>query len=666
MKIKRMFANNFMSFRDIDLDIPDAATIIGVVGSYDGVYDVSNEAGKSTLVIDLPLYVLFGTGRKSDSELIHWGESNMLCGLVLSVDGKEHLLERGRDGKSLVLRVDGEKFNTKDYNEFIYDLIGVDREDFLLTSCFVQGDINSYMDLGPSDKLRILSKWEDISKWKTIAKEQVSPDVRVAKDESGAVAQRITLLDEKLGDKDLLVSEQTHITSLIEDTETKLQELEMGQESVSVLRDVEKRINYANRNLEDVQGKLEYRREKIKELSLIIATSKIAMEEAKATVKDYVGTEDVEELQQRLSDYERRLAATDNLTGMCPVLKESCDRIEPDEDVDELQDIIKTIRKRINKYNNRLGELESVVGIHTRSLDKNVNLLNALEDNTDYDDLIAQYESDIKELREEYDKVVAEYNTSYVENDLDGLIYDTRADLMKFQAQLGRIEHQLQECDDAMTKKRKLIKEQFGLDNRLKMLNYIYYSFNTAIPNMLLEYLTRDVEEEANLILNNLVDGLSVNYSFLKELKDKEKVCPICMIEYDGKLKCVSCGRDRAYRVKEELQLWAIEHGNYIEFDMLSGGAKTLVSLALRLANGRMLTRRGNGKVTGIALMDEVTAMLDETKRKNLFTFLQQELPRLGFDQIFLISHSPEIRDHIPYVINVDKKADGHSTAELL
>ena len=77
---------------------------------------------------------------------------------------------------------------------------------------------------------------------------------------------------------------------------------------------------------------------------------------------------------------------------------------------------------------------------------------------------------------------------------------------------------------------------------------------------------------------------------------------------------------------------------------MDSGGGQLLLSVAIRLALG-LLAKRRSGSSWSTIFLDEVFGPLDATNRRKMAELVTSTISRdLGFEQIFLISHDPNIQ----------------------
>ena len=139
MKILKVWAENFQSYRKMELDLSDI-TVAGIVGTFKDNPKRSNGAGKS-IIMDCVSYILYGKGRTvSEKGLIRRGEESMSGGIALDNNGKRVVIERGRNnGKPfLKLTIDGDDYsdNVDETQGKIVKLVGMDFDLFVATVYF--------------------------------------------------------------------------------------------------------------------------------------------------------------------------------------------------------------------------------------------------------------------------------------------------------------------------------------------------------------------------------------------------------------------------------------------------------------------------------------------------------------------------------------------------
>jgi exonuclease SbcC len=114
---------------------------------------------------------------------------------------------------------------------------------------------------------------------------------------------------------------------------------------------------------------------------------------------------------------------------------------------------------------------------------------------------------------------------------------------------------------------------------------------------------------------------------------------------------------------EEDLSIRIADGGTFFPIERFSGSEVDLANLALRVAISQHLSRMAGADV-GMMILDEVLGSLD-AERKDLFV---QAIGRLSshFHQLFVITHSEQIKDQFPAQIEVRKIGRRSSVATLV
>ncbi|MEM0374398.1 MAG: AAA family ATPase, partial [Sulfolobales archaeon] len=105
--------------------------------------------------------------------------------------------------------------------------------------------------------------------------------------------------------------------------------------------------------------------------------------------------------------------------------------------------------------------------------------------------------------------------------------------------------------------------------------------------------------------------------------------------------------------VQNKYQINAIMNsGERLSVNLLSGGEKVALSLALRMSIARAILSE-----IGFIIMDEPTVHLDEYRKQELLNIIR--LSSQVIPQIIIVSHDQEVVNVADYVIRVEKKGEG-------
>jgi DNA repair exonuclease SbcCD ATPase subunit len=113
----------------------------------------------------------------------------------------------------------------------------------------------------------------------------------------------------------------------------------------------------------------------------------------------------------------------------------------------------------------------------------------------------------------------------------------------------------------------------------------------------------------------------------------------------------------------ETLAIEIADGTEYFPMERFSGSETDLANLALRVAISRHLSSM-SGTDVGLLVLDEVLGSLD-VERKDLFV---RAMGRLAghFHQLFVITHSEQVKDQFQAVVEVRKTGRRRSEAVLL
>lgn len=202
--------------------------------------------------------------------------------------------------------------------------------------------------------------------------------------------------------------------------------------------------------------------------------------------------------------------------------------------------------------------------------------------------------------------------------------------------QQSSAERDIKERERADKELERATKEVERADRNVRVLTALDEAFGkNGIQALIIENALGVIEDFANDILKQM------QTRFLVELRTQKQT---------------KVGEDR-----ESLDVIVFDNGNERAFENYSGGERTLVNLALRLSLSRVISSLHGVKMQSLFL-DEVLGALDEVNREEVVkvvAFLSR-----SFDQVFVISHTDEIKDIIDSSITI-LRHDHHSEVVL-
>jgi len=249
-----------------------------------------------------------------------------------------------------------------------------------------------------------------------------------------------------------------------------------------------------------------------------------------------------------------------------------------------------------------------------------------------------------------------------IKNRIEGL----QDEMREFSEWVGQLKAKLTVAVKSKLRIEKLEREVIHIQKEISRLRYLGFMFGkNGIPSQEIENAFDEIEDEINFVLERLGTRLQIEFKADRELQPWEDFCVQCGWQYPKGTRtreCDECGANRLKKRKDELQLRVLEDGEDQGFHMESGGGKTLVSLSVRLALIRLKQRQTNSKFP-ILFLDEPDAALDRKNKKAFIDLITKTLLKdFGFEQIFWISHDPEIQESIPHVLHVQRKGKESKT----
>jgi|GEM_PF-6216212 len=714
MNLKRIGCQYFLHFGEWnEISFEEDQRIISIVGEWSKEPKRSNRSGKSSFV-EIILYVLYGKTRaKKEISLINknYPEEDMICELEFD-DGIT--IKRGRSSNNdIILDMTGyEGADKKVIQEEIDKYIGLCYEDFIMTSYFLQGDIHTFMDAGPTGQKQIISKWLEKGYWKDFEQEAKKrmDDIQKEMDKLQLVIDNkpdpvrddeirngINILNTQKTTLDTQLETLNKALEVINNQIKKANDLAEVEKSVKSLKtevkNIDDEITEFNEEVDDWKKKIpkaEQNEKRLKEIENINTSNeeaaKTKLDDAKKIAKEKI--QEHATLKAEFKNLKSQFEKLNEFDSICPISGEQCDsagsmestktelrrngitksaeikkletKIEGfNKDVDAAQKELDKIKEQLNEIKLLKKELtkkdiqEKVDYLNTKIKTKNELLKQKKES-------LEQKEKNLKELEtidvDKYKREKNETNAKITDNkkSLSDIINDIAAQ----QAELK----QLKEKRQLAIKAEKDIEELNKKHNLHKFVSYMFGK--NGIPSNQIESAFGEIEEEGNIILEKVSSDISLEFTPDRELDAWEPNCLVCGMPFPKgyrKTECPECGNERQKKKKDELNIIITTGGNEIDFNLESGGGKVLISLAIRLAFVRLLQRR-IGVNLKLIVFDEIFGMLDEVNRQYVFKLLAKTLIEdFDFNQILCISHEAEIRDVLPNVIKVTKY-DKYST----
>jgi exonuclease SbcC len=505
-------------------------------------------------------------------------------------------------------------------------------------------------------------------------------------------------------------SKKNSIEKLEKDVKLKQEEIsELKGEYSRDINDIKKEIKSIEKNIEDTH----LRKKGInKELDVSIKSkekyNKRAME---SRIEN-------SEIQGRINNFDKDLSSLKNLTGvpLCPLCKQNISedhknreiqRISQEKNKLELKlaeslDLIMKLETKIEEIESEI--IEIIKGHVSVQKEKISELQKILEETERYNSLlkeINQFKSELIKSNNELSKKLESYKTI-------SLLIEK---LLPFEKEINILEEERQTLQSEIIILKEAVKINEDIQNSTKKqieITNILSSLNSKKTQLSgIELEKKSIQESLHIITEERIK---------KEREEAEKTSEVKLLSERTKTISNELNKLEKYKTEKEnldkISNWidkyfialmetmekefmeSLRHqfeelfsrwlenlledeelnvlidedftphirqeGFDADYDSLSGGERTSIALAYRLALNRVINNLVDEiKTQDIIILDEPT---DGFSRKQLDR-VRDVLDMLGMKQVIIVSHEPEIESYVDHVLKVTKR-DGVSRVE--
>jgi DNA repair exonuclease SbcCD ATPase subunit len=656
--IKELEWDNFLSYGDGNKLSFDGLRGITTISS-----NPANQGGKTALSVDLLLFLFFNetTRTKVAAQVFNkFRDVNTVRvkGKV-NIDGGDYIIERtltrskkkNEDGYNVktdlnfqkvladgsIQNLEGEQ--RRETDEFIKKSIG-DVDDFLLTIIATSDNLEELIHTLPTQKGRLLSKFiglEVIEQKEEIVKELKSTWAKNLKSDqhnSGDLTKEInelnvkikdlnddnTFCDGKLNDLKVEINETTSIKDtllsqkIIIDTEIIRLRPEDIDREIDAITEKGKKSKEKYDILKDEFDKLtevEYDAQTHKEWKQQLSDLNIAKSH-KSVKKDAV-----QDLIKNLEEGE-----------FCSLCKQPLKDVDHSEEIASNKLTLEELTKNINDLNQEIEEakteIEKLDKIKERvdEYDRKSIMIDKIE--LEIENLRLQLK-DKKDLKKKYEDNIGNIEKN---KDLDSKIlgYNAKLDRLNrerdgYVSRIQRNKSDIERAEDTITKNKELIKT-IKVEEEVKIIFEIYTRM--VGKNGITKLIMKNVMPLLNSELERLLSDSS-NFKLTVDINAKQEVD--FMLEKEDE-----SGQTISYLLTEG-----------------SGLEKTLGSLALRV----VLSKISSLPKPNLLVLDEVFGKVANENLENVSNMVAKISEY--FDNLFLITHNPLVRDWGTNVITINK-----------
>lgn len=678
----KLVMKNFLSHvsSSINFDKFNAALILG---SYNNSTEESNGAGKSA-ILEAIRWVLFDKSRhKRKDGVVKRDTSACTVQFEFEVDGiryrvtrkrnkvlgeSEVTLEQWQDSDFKVIECDT---NTATDNKIV-KIVGFNHEVFTNSVYFKQGDISMFTRSTPSKRKDVLKALLKLEQWDSYQKK--------AKQHAGKLSTQIEerrknmLKIEEIEDsifqheesvkalREAIKQHNEEYFNLNQSLLSKKYELDsIPDDADKQLRALQKEFNAAKKRAKDIRDTIDKNDQIIKKANAGIAsyTEKLKMLKASIKAKKDIDLEKARAglnkgrtkanvMKEKISHLQKDISG-----GQC----DHCLRPFSDNDIDdikalrkekliELKTDYKTLTEKIKSSETKFSQLEAIYNEGTDSEIKKgrvdtklVTLKNDLNNHMAESSRLSDELNVINErnFKQEIDDLREKYSRQHIE----ALQYEIAELEPKVQSIKTAIDNSNVELGSKVSARAALeqsLEEQKHLQKQLNSL-----SEQHRIYDKLKSLFGKDGVQ--SIIIENVIDELE-NYT-------NNTLAKICNEPTSIAIKMQKQSDSGSWTETFDIEVHISNRQD--EFESLSGGEQFRISLALRLALSKILSKRMGGEVQFL-LLDEVSSSLDE---KGLVMFADIVKHLSTEMKVMIITHDNRLKDHFEDIIMVEKDSSG-------
>ncbi|UCD01845.1 MAG: hypothetical protein JSV23_02165, partial [Promethearchaeota archaeon] len=358
----------------------------------------------------------------------------------------------------------------------------------------------------------------------------------------------------------------------------------------------------------------------------------------------------IEDIKKSMNKMEKSLKFTKleggNEIAQCPTCQNELTKEHYDEMIKKFTNDIRINQKRFNYISQILSNFDKEIKRFQVQLDKfkeNITIHQALkEDLENY----KKYESELKKIEEEINHFLSKHGAQFKDLSIE--------ELKKISIEKEKVSTEFRALKNDLNEKQQMLQTNQGrigqLNNEIRKMKDLAkkigdYEVEIDHINKAKEFVRRFVTEY--MVVKRLVKNIALTTD--KYIKD------FTSGQYSDLLLDLSGTRKTGLSLKIRDNF----NGEYESTEVLSGGDRTALGIALRLAISELMSSirptkespKRNPKIDFL-LLDEPLAALDETRRERILKHL---IKSKSFSQIFLITHTAIPQDIYTNKIIVEK-----------
>jgi exonuclease SbcC len=312
---------------------------------------------------------------------------------------------------------------------------------------------------------------------------------------------------------------------------------------------------------------------------------------------------------------------------------------------------LENLKLKLNAYESELNNIVKSLGYKPKDPKNELESLKIKRD--EYNDLRVkaerydEYLKQIDNLNSELEKLRSEYST--VESELKNLGYDAKKheevnqEFLKLTGKYNELKGKAAQIENDIENYNKKLN---GLKSEIEKLRNDRENINAKLERI--EYALKVIE---------IIRGVFSKDGIQKLIR--QRITPLISqlaTNYIDQFNLDITG----ISVDEDLEIKVAKGGDFMPLQLLSGGEKVAVAIALRLALARALAERFS-----TVIMDEPTVHLDEERRRVLIDVFKNFRESAITQQMIIITHDRELEEVADTVYQVNKISGVSKVSEV-
>lgn len=664
MIVKKLKLENIRSYKTQIVEFPLGRTLFeGDIGS-----------GKSTILMAIE-FALFGLGSEKPGSLLKAGETEGLVSIIFESGGKEYQVDRRLLKKrnsyvqdDCVLRIGDEHkyYSASEIKERVLEILDFNEPPDPKASSVIyryaiytpQEEIKNVLALKADLRLQTLRKAFRIEDYKVAAENarNLQGEIKQKAKDFEREAAEIPQLKDKI--KRLAISIEEKTTELItlqkshDQKRIELAELKQNEDNLQAVRlslkaetgsvetlttmiqEKKRDLESASRKISELELKLKVGEPKIKELSAKQNPTEKSLKELQSEIQQMERTDrDLREIESKigakLDEYKSIMEE-----GVCP----TCDRpVEIDNFSGKLnlkQSELRESHHRVTAYSGQIDELKEILESKREYEQAQLTLKESAR-------VRGEYSDDLDHYRARKDEAARALNES------EAKLENARASIQKLQKieiEISSLKTKINRCDLELGE----LSTRIGED-RAHIRDWEKESGEVGISLR----AKQEKKERAEKLQEYLI-WTQEYFSPTVEAIEKQVLMNINS-EFDARFKkwfgMLVDDPGKEAKIDEEFTPIIQQDGIDQDVSYLSGGEKTSVALAYRLALNNIVRKVSTGMQSNVLILDEPT---DGFSKQQLGK-VREILDELECPQIILVSHERELESFADQIFRVTK-----------